>query len=321
VLLIIVLIFVTVFGIVALLIAGLSRPGTSKQTRAALASALKSSRLGSKEDIVDVRKNILLSSIPWLHNLLSRMNVALELRRILNQADLNWTPARLLMYSIAVSVVSGALINSRVHSRSTALVLGLLAGTAPFIYVLRTRRRRLTKIQERLPEALDLMVSALRAGNSMGGALGTAAKEAPEPLGREFRLCFEEQNFGVDLRTATDNLLARVPLPDLRIATTAMLIHKESGGNLAEVLEKTGHVIRDRFRLQQQIRIHTAQGRLTGLVLILLPLIIATILYVTNPGYINLLFIRPFGNKLLVAAGVMNVFGLLVIRRIIHIPV
>jgi tight adherence protein B len=189
------------------------------------------------------------------------------------------------------------------------------------LFVLRKRRQRLAQIQQKLPEVLDLMVSALRAGHSMSGALGAAAREAPEPLGREFRLCFEEQNFGIDLRTAMDNLMARVPLQDVHMMATAMLIQKESGGNLAEVMEKIAHLVRERFRVQQQIRVHTAQGRVSGWVLSLLPVGLGIILSIVNPGYLHLLFVRPVGHKLLAGAGAMNVFGLLVIRKIVNIRV
>jgi tight adherence protein B len=318
-LLVIGLVFAAVFAIVALLVSAMGGAKPSKQTKSALASVLKGTFTDPDEEIVDVRKNLLLSTIPWLHSLLSRINIALELRHLLNQADLTWTPGRLMLTSLAIWVVSGYFINLRIHSSGGALLLGLAAGTLPLLYVFRKRRVRLTKIQEKLPEVMDLMVSALRAGHSMSGALGAAAREAPEPLGREFRLCFEEQNFGIDLRTATDNLLERVPLPDLRIVTTAMLIHKESGGNLAEVLEKTGLVVRERFRLQQQIRVHTAQGRLTGAVLISMPIIIGIFLYVSSPAYIGLLFIRPMGHKMLIGAAVMNTIGLIIIRKIINI--
>jgi tight adherence protein B len=177
------------------------------------------------------------------------------------------------------------------------------------------------QMQMKLPEALDLMVSALRAGHSMGGALGVASKEAPEPVGREFRICFEEQNFGIDLRTATDNLIRRVPLQDVRMLSTAMLIHKESGGNLAEVLDKTTEVMRDRVRLEQQIRVHTAQGRLSGLILSLLPAGIGLLLYIVNPSYMDVLFTRELGHKLLIGAAGMNFLGLMIIRKIIRIQV
>jgi tight adherence protein B len=318
--LIIIFVSIAAFSVVALISSAATGSKTPKETRARLASVLKS-RSATEEEIVDVRKEHRLSSIPWLHNLLSRIDLGLELRRILTQADLKWTPGKLILVSLALWVVAGYIVYLRTHVQVMALLAGTAAAAVPLVYVLRTRTRRLSRMQQKLPEALDLMVSAIRAGHSMGGALAAAAREAPEPIGREFRLCFEEQNFGIDLRTASQNLLERVPLDDLRIVTTAMLIHKESGGNLAEVLDKTANVIRERFRLQQQIRVHTAQGRLTGAVLILLPLAIGVILYMTNRPYITLLFTRSLGHRMLTIAAVMNVVGLLIIRKIINIRV
>ena len=140
--------------------------------------------------------------------------------------------------------------------------------------MLHKRSKRFNKFEQGLPEALDLMVSALRAGHSLVAALGLVAQESPDPIGGEFRICFDEQNYGLELRTAMDNLVARVPLQDLRIVTTAILIQKESGGNLAEVLDKTAYVIRERFRLKRQVRVHTAQGRLTGWILSFLPIVL-----------------------------------------------
>jgi tight adherence protein B len=321
VLLIILLVFFVVFTLIVLLMMASSGSKTSKQTQATLASIIKVSRPATREEVVDVRKEHRLSSIPWLHELLSRVNLAVELRRILNQADLNWTPGRLMLVSAAVALVSGFLLYMRTKSPGISALLAILPGSLPFLYVWRKRQRRLTQIQQRLPETLDLMVSALRAGQSMGGALGAAAREAPEPIGREFRLCFEEQNFGIDLRTAMENLLERVPLDDMHIVTTAMLIHKESGGNLAEVLDKTSYVIRERFRLQQQIKVHTAQGRISGLVLMLLTPTLTLILYTINPTYIQVLLTRPVGHKILATAAVMNVIGLLLIRKIVNIKI
>lgn len=320
-LLIILLVFFVVFTLIVLLMMASSGSKTSKQTQATLASIIKVSRPATREEVVDVRKEHRLSSIPWLHELLSRVNLAVELRRILNQADLNWTPGRLMLVSAAVALVSGFLLYMRTKSPGISALLAILPGSLPFLYVWRKRQRRLTQIQQRLPETLDLMVSALRAGQSMGGALGAAAREAPEPIGREFRLCFEEQNFGIDLRTAMENLLERVPLDDMHIVTTAMLIHKESGGNLAEVLDKTSYVIRERFRLQQQIKVHTAQGRISGLVLMLLTPTLTLILYTINPTYIQVLLTRPVGHKILATAAVMNVIGLLLIRKIVNIKI
>jgi tight adherence protein B len=318
--LILFVVFLAVFAVAALLLsAGRSKP--SKQFSAALDSALKTSRASRVEEIVDVRKHSLLSSIPWLHRMLTEINVALELRRILDQADLKWTPSRLVMTAVAAWAISAYLIYLRTGMGAASLLLALLAGAAPFYYVLRKRRQRFNEFQKKLPDTLDLMVSALRAGHSMVGALGHAASEAPEPIGRELRLCFEEQNFGIDLRSAVQNLIQRVPLQDVRIITTAMLINKESGGNLAEVLEKTSHVIRERFRIQQQIRVHTAQGRMTGQILSLLPVALGGVLYFLNPAYIRVLFTHPLGHKLIGVAGTMNLIGMLIIRKIVRIRV
>jgi tight adherence protein B len=151
--------------------------------------------------------------------------------------------------------------------------------------------------------------------------LSLVTHECPDPLASEFRTCFDEQNFGLELRAAMENLITRVPLQDLRIAVTAILIQKESGGNLAEVLEKTAYVIRQRFRLKRQIQVHTAQGRLTGLILTLLPVILGIGLYIVNPAAMSLLWTRPIGIKLLYAAGAMLVIGTALIQKIVRMDV
>jgi tight adherence protein B len=317
--LIILVVFVAVFALIALLVLGMGRQGPSRQVRATLNSVLKNS--ADQEEVVDVRKHYSLSSIPWLHNLLGKIQTAIELRRILDQADLNWTPGRLILTCFACWLISAFLINLKAGIGMVSLLPALAVGFLPYGYILRKRSQRFRAFQQRLPEALDLMVSALRAGHSMIGALGTAAKESPEPIGREFRICFEEQNFGIDLRTAIDNLVTRVPLQDVRMITTAMLINKESGGNLSEVLDKTAQVIRERFRIQQQIRVHTAQGRMTGWVLSLLPIILGIVLYFVNPKYMSVLFTHPIGHKALLIAGSMNLVGLLIIRKIVNVRV
>ena len=150
-----------------------------------------------------------------------------------------------------------------------ALAAGVVLGVLPYAFVLFKRHRRFGAFEKNLPEALDLMVSGLRAGHSLLAAMALVARECAAPVGSEFKICFEEQNYGLEMKAALENLIARVPLQDLKITSTAILIQKESGGNLAEVLDKTSYVIRERFRLKRQIMVHTAQGRLTGLILTL----------------------------------------------------
>jgi len=209
----------------------------------------------------------------------------------------------------------------RMGSVLMALPIGLLMGSAPFLFVFYKRNKRLDRFQEGLPEALDLMVSALRAGHSLVAALGSVARECADPIGYEFRTCFEEQNYGLELKTALDNLINRVPLQDLRIFATAIIIQKESGGNLAEVLDKTSHVIRERFRLKRQVGVHTAQGRMTGWVLTLLPMVLGLLLYLVNPEMMSILWKNPLGVKLLWAAGILIVIGGLIIRKIVNMDV
>jgi tight adherence protein B len=161
----------------------------------------------------------------------------------------------------------------------------------------------------------------LRVGHSLNSALGLVTRECPDPVGTEFRVCFDEQNYGLELKTALENMVNRMPVQDLRIVVTGILIQKESGGNLAEVLEKTAEVIRERFRLKRQVLTHTAQGRLTGLVLTLLPPVLGCMLYFVNPTMMSLLWKRQLGIDLLYAAAAMTVVGGLVIRKIVNMDV
>jgi tight adherence protein B len=183
------------------------------------------------------------------------------------------------------------------------------------------RTKRLAKFEEGLPEALDLIVSALRVGHSLNSALGLVTRECPDPVGSEFRVCYDEQNYGLELKTALENMITRMPTQDLQIVVTAIMIQKESGGNLAEVLEKTAEVIRERFRLKRQVSTHTAQGRLTGIILTLLPIVLGCALYFISPTMMSLLWTTPIGIKLLYTAAGMIVVGGLIIRKIVNMDV
>lgn len=315
-------VFLAVFASFTLVMAAArGRSISPEAVRATLDSVLSKTPLPATDKVVDLHKNIALSAIPLMDRLLSRIRGATELWRLLEQADLRWTPGRVVLTGVAAWL--GALYAIQLNTGTLALpaLLALPAAAAPFLYVLRKRQRRFNKFQEKLPDAIDLVVSALRAGNSTMGALGIMAADAPEPIRREFRICFDEQSYGVDLRAALQNLVNRVPLPDVRIITTAILIQKESGGNLAAVLEKTAQVIRDRFRLRDQVRVQSAQGRLTGWILSIMPLALGTLLFLIDPKYVEVLLTRPLGHKLIAIGVIMNLLGLLVIRKIIRIKV
>jgi tight adherence protein B len=202
-----------------------------------------------------------------------------------------------------------------------SLFIAALAGSLPLFHVFRKRRKRFYRMKERLPEALDMMVSGIRAGHSFASAMGMASRESPEPVKREFRQAFDEQNFGLDLRVAMTNLVYRVPIKEIRMITTAVLIQKETGGNLTEILERTSHLIREDFRLQRQVRVHTAQGRMTGWILSLLPPLLGLGLYLINPENMSVLWKRPIGVYMIEASVTMTVIGGLIIRKIVRIQI
>jgi tight adherence protein B len=315
-------VFIAVFIVVALLLTatGSGASEREKQTLARLDSMLVSGGHG-RDEVVDIRRDELLSTIPWLNRWLQRIDLFPRLRLMLYQADLNWTVGGLVLMSVFCWMVAANLVFWRTGETIFSILMGGIAGIAPLFYVQQKRNARFNRFEERLPDALDMMVSALRAGHSLISAMGTVSKEAGEPVAREFKKCFDEQNFGAELRTAMMDLVTRVPIDDVRIVVTAILIQKESGGNLAEVLEKAAHIIRDRFRLKRQIRVHTAQGRMTGWILSILPVVLGLLLYMVNPDHLSLLWKRPIGVKMLYAATAMTIIGALIIRKIIRIRV
>jgi tight adherence protein B len=201
------------------------------------------------------------------------------------------------------------------------MVVAAVAAIAPFLFVLQKRERRFEHMRQFLPEALDLMAGAIRAGHSFSSGMSISARESPEPIRREFRQCCDEQNYGLELRAALTNLQYRVPIAEVRMIVTAVLIQSESGGNLTEILDKVSHLIRENYRIRRQIQVHTAQGRMSGVVLSVLPLAIGFFLYMLNPKQMSLLWTEPLGRKLMYTAIVMIVLGGLVIRKIVRIRI
>ena len=317
-----IIVFMSVFIVASLIIAA-SGAGASERIKQTLVrlEALAVTDSATKDELVDLRKKELLSSIPLLNRVLLKLEIAPQLRRLLYQANVPWTPGGLLLLSTTIWILATYLIDLKTGVFFLSLLLGAVLGGIPFFYVFWKRDKRFQKFEEGLPAALDLMVSGLRGGHSLVSVLDLVSREAPDPIGPEFRICFDEQNYGLELRTALENLAVRMPLQDVRIVMTAILIQKETGGNLAEVLEKCAYVTRERFRLKREIRTKTAQGRLTGWVLSLMPVILATALYFIKPEVISLLWTRPAGLKMLYTGSVMMIIGALIIRKIVRIRV
>lgn len=318
-----ILLFVAIFATIALVLLAIFSAGAdeTKQTLARLDSIRPGPQNVAGDEPLVVRRSDALSAIPWLNSLLERMDVAPKLRMLLYQAEVSWTAGRLLLTSVFAGIVPGWAVFMRTGSIVLCLAFTVACGSLPFVYVLRERNKRFDRLRQRLPEALDMMVSAIRAGHSFTSAMGLASKESPEPVKREFRQCFDEQNFGMDLRNAMVNLATRVPTKDIRMITAAVLIQKETGGNLTEILEKVSMLIRDDFRLQRQVRVHTAQGRMTGWILSILPVVLGVALYLLNPKQMSILWQRPVGLDILYCSGVLTIIGGLIIRKIVRVEI
>src|SRR5204863_1727775 len=201
------------------------------------------------------------------------------------------------------------------------LIGGALGFAMPFLILRIKRTRRLRTFEEAFPEALDLVSRALKAGHAFATGLKMVADEMPEPVGPEFRKTFDEQNFGLPLKDALANLTMRIPLLDVRFFSTAVLIQRETGGNLSEILENLAHVVRERFKILRQVRVYTAHGRMTGYVLLALPAVLCVALAFINPDHMNLLFREHMGQMLLLGAIVMQTCGYMWIRQVVKIEV
>jgi tight adherence protein B len=226
---------------------------------------------------------------------------------------------------LIVACVSGVLFGL-VAAAALRMMVGWVAGGAlgfaiPFIVLRVKRTRRLRAFEEAFPEALDLVSRALKAGHAFATGMKMVADEMPEPIGPEFKKTFEEQNFGLPLKDALTNLTMRIPLLDVRFFSTAVLIQRETGGNLSEILENLSHVVRERFKILRQVRVYTAHGRLTGYVLLALPAFLAIALCFINPEHMQLLFTDHLGHMMLGATVIMQTIGYFWIRQVVKIEV
>jgi tight adherence protein B len=259
-----------------------------------------------------------ISYIPFLHRLLSRLRFARNLQQLIDESGVPTKAGTLILGMLSLGGLVVLLVDARWHNPLLALIPGIVVGSIPYFWVVRRRRSRINRYEELLPEAIDLIVNALRSGFSLEASLNLVAQELPDPIGTEFAMTFEEQNLGLDLGQAFENLNRRVPCQDQIIMTTAIIIQKRTGGNLTEVLGKIAQMIRERFMLRREIRILTVQGRLSGMVLAVLPIVMVIVLSLINPGYMQVLIRDPVGPYFIGGAIVLQIIGFVVIRRIVR---
>ncbi|HYG98773.1 MAG TPA: type II secretion system F family protein [Terriglobales bacterium] len=263
----------------------------------------------------------LLSEIPALNRLLSRSQRISRLQRFLSQADMKVRAGKFLLIAATSAAFVGLIGMLWSRSVLVMLVLGLLGLAVPFAYASFRRTQRFHRFEELFPEAIELLARAVRAGHAFTTALELIANELNEPVSGEFRKLFEEQKFGLPVKDALLNLAERVPLVDVKFFVTAVMLQRETGGNLAEILDKLSYVIRERFKILRQVRVYTAQGRLTMMILMGLPPLLVVMMMFVSPTFIKVLFTDPIGHLLLVIGVVLQTIGFLLIRKIIHIQV
>ena len=259
--------------------------------------------------------------LPGLDKFVSRTRAGSWLGLLIDRSGVKTTPGAVVGVALAIGT-SAALVAILFSGMAWAGALAGLAGALmPIAFLVHRRSARQKRIEEQFPEALDLLSRAIRAGHAFQTAMGMVAEELPDPVGPEFKKTFDQQNYGLPLRDALNEMAERIPILDVKFFVTAVLIQRDTGGNLAEILDNLAHVVRERFKIRRQIRVHTAHGRFTGYVLLALPAALCIALMFINPEHMNLLFKEHMGHLMLLGAIVLQTVGFIWIRQIIKIEV
>jgi tight adherence protein B len=294
-----------------------------KQRRKKLVSMLRTVTEDGEEQHVNLLVDI-GDQKSGIDDVLGSVNVTERFSKLLYESGLNWSLTRLLI-TMSVTFILAALgsmwIPISLAPTLRALLLGLGAGFLPLYYVSKKRAKRINALETQLPDALDFLARSMRAGHAFTISLEMVGQEIHEPLGQELRALFNEQNLGASLERSFLSFSKRVPIPDIRFFCSAVLLQRQTGGNLSEILNRLSYIIRERFKLKGQVKAVSAHGRLTATILTLLPIVTLGGLLLTSPGYLDPLITTPVGRKI-VAAGIMaQIIGNCCIRKIIKIKV
>jgi tight adherence protein B len=297
---------------------------------AGVSSAIEKKRLderlrevGTTIDTTDstIIRQLQESRLQSVEKLMARTSMGPKLSRLIEQSGTNTTPSTIAVYSAFTAFAVWFITGLFVHVPFVGPISLAVGASLPTLWLRRRRTVRLRQFEEQFPEALDMLSRAMRAGHAFQTALGTAGDEMAAPVGVELKKVFDRQNFGLPLNDALKELTERIPLVDVKFFVTAVAIQRESGGNLAEILDNLAHVVRERFKVQRQVRTHTAHGRFTGFVLLALPAGLAVALSFIAPEQMHLLFTEPMGRMMIVGAIVMQTLGFFWIRKVIKIEV
>jgi len=288
---------------------------------AALRKRLRPDPISTPKKFAILKPMKQFSSVTQLNAILGQMGrIVAPLQRDITQAGLSITVATLILSAGCLALATYLIVQRLTFNTLIGMGAGFVASFIPFIVVRQMKNSRLRKFEEQFPEAIDLIGRALRAGHAFTTGLAMAAEEIPKPVGDEFQMLYDRQNFGMPLPDALKAFAERIPLIDARFFVTAVLTQRETGGNLGEVLDNLGTVIRDRFRVKRQVRVLTAHGRITGWILAAMPPGLAAVMMVISPEHMKMLINDPLGVQMIIGALVLQVTGTLIIRKLVDIP-
>ena len=292
-----------------------------QQTQAALRKRVHGGAAAAAQVVNLERPEQRLSQVKVLNVVLERASgLSGPLERMVTQSGLGISVGTLVMSCALLTLLTFLLVEWLTYSGLFAAAVAPFAGVLPFLYVRHARTKRLNLFELQFPEAIDLLARALRAGHAFPTGLQMVADEIPDPVGGEFKLLYDRQNFGMPFAEALKGLADRIPIIDARFFVTAVLTQRETGGNLSELLDNLATVIRDRFKVKRQVRVVTAHGRITGWILAALPPGLAFVLYIISPDHIHIMITDPLGLKMIAGAVFMQTVGTLIIRKLVNVP-
>jgi tight adherence protein B len=276
---------------------------------------------GPEVSTQDIVRRTVFSEVPWFHRLLADLRWTSRFERVIRQARMTGTPGVYLLVSAVLAAVTFLVAQLATGSLLAGFLAALMLGSLPIARVYRRRAARMANLQRQLPDALDLIARALKAGNTFAGGMRMVADEFADPLGPEFATTLDEINFGMDTEKALHNMMERVDSLDLMFFVVSVNIQRETGGNLSEIIGNTAALIRERFKIHGRIRILSAEGRISAIVLLALPFAAAGVLYLIKPDYMSLLFTEPLGRVMIKSALASMIIGYFVIRRMVNFKV
>ncbi|MFQ5684285.1 MAG: type II secretion system F family protein [Candidatus Binatia bacterium] len=284
-------------------------------------TAISRNPYASKAEIQNLLKNPVYSEIPWLNNFLNRLNFVRSITLLLERANLDISASFFLLFSALFGAIIFILLVLISSDLTLSIAVGIMGLSFPYLYVRYVTWKRLRRFLEQLPDALDMIGQGLQAGLGLTQSMVFVAKEMPDPMGTEFSVFMEEVNLGLPLTDALVGFQERIPLPDVRLLSVAMLVQREVGGSLAELLNKLANVIRDRFRIERQIKTLTAQNRMSAWVVSSLPPVLAAFMFTMDPDLMNEAWSDPVGRTMYLAALVLEILGIIVFRKFIRIRI